>query len=93
MEIKILSSFADKLAKQVEYIAKNKPQAARKFKKDVLLKIRTVSSMPYKYKKSIYFDSEDIRDMVFKGYCLVYRIKQNENIIEFFGFVKHQEGL
>lgn len=93
MQIKILSSFANKLANQLEFIANDKPQAARKFKKDVLTKIRTTVSMPYKYKKSIYFDDENIRDIIIKGYCLVYRIKPKENCIEFFGFVKYQEGL
>ena len=35
MKIKILQSFSFKLADQVEYIAKDKPVAARKFKNEI----------------------------------------------------------
>lgn len=46
MKIKILKSFSLKLANQVEYIAKDKPQAARKFKTDILRVIKELSKMP-----------------------------------------------
>ena len=44
--------------------------------------------MPYSYRKSIFFDREDIRDLVFKGYVITFVIKNN--IIEVFGFIKYQ---
>jgi len=31
--------------------------------------------MPYKHRKSIYYDDENIRDLVFKGYTIVYMIE------------------
>lgn len=37
MKIKILQSFNFALIEQVAFIARNKPVAARKFKKDVLI--------------------------------------------------------
>ena len=30
--------------------------------------------MPYACRKSIFFDREDIRDLVFKGYIIVYKV-------------------
>lgn len=40
MKIEILDSFADKLDRQVEFIAQDKPNAARKFRKDVIAKTK-----------------------------------------------------
>jgi len=37
----------------------------------------------------IYFDDTSIRDLIFKGYTIVFRII--DNTIEVFGFVKYQE--
>lgn len=93
MKIKILKSFSSKLEKQIDYIAKDKPQAARNFKKDILKRIKELDSMPYKNKQSIYFNDEKIRDLIFKGYVVVYRINDDEKAIEVFGLIKYQEKL
>lgn len=93
MKIKILKSFSLKLADQVEYIAKDKPQAARKFKKDILKSISSISKMPFRNKKSIYFNDDSIRDLTFKGYTIVYRVKEIDELIEVFGFTKYRERL
>ena len=39
MRLRILSTFGDKLNDQVEYIANDKPAAARKFKRDFIMKV------------------------------------------------------
>ncbi len=38
--------------------------------------------MPEKNRKSYYFNNENIRDMIFKSYTIIYEI--NENYIEIF---------
>lgn len=91
MKIKITKGFRDKLNAQVEYIAKDKPAAARKFKNDVISRIKEIPAKPYIYRKSIFFDREDIRDLIFKGYIVVYKINEGAQIIEVFGFTKWQE--
>ena len=88
MRIRIKRSFAVKLNNQVKYIAKDKPAAARKFKNDLKLQLLEIPTMPYSYRNSIFFDREDIRDLVFKGYVITFVIKNN--IIEVFGFIKYQ---
>lgn len=93
MKIKFLKGFSLKLEGQIHYIAKDKPQAARKFKNDLLNRIKELDTMPYKYKQSIYFEDMNIRDLVFKGYVVVYRINETQNTIEVFGFIKYQEKL
>lgn len=52
--------------------------------------IKEVPQNPYKHRKSIYFEDLTIRDLIFKGYTVVFRI--NENQIEVFGFVKYQKN-
>ena len=46
MKIRITKGFRDKLNAQVEYIAKDKPAAARKFKNDIISKIKSIPVNP-----------------------------------------------
>ena len=76
MKLRILNTFGDKLNDQVDYIAQDKPGAARKFKSDIIKRIREIPDMPFANRKSIFFDREDIRDLIFKGYIVVYKIDE-----------------
>ena len=91
MKIKITKSFLKKLNKQVDYIAKDKPIAARNFKNEILLRINGISKMPYQNRKSIFFDNNQVREFIFNGYLIVYRINKLKNQIEVFGFTKYQD--
>ena len=92
MKIKFTKSFKEKLNYQVEYIAQDKPKAARKFKNDLFSRVKIISEMPYKYRKSIFFEDDSIRDLIFKGYVIVYRINTQKNLIEVFGFTKYEDN-
>ena len=91
MKLRILKSFRDKLNKQVDYIARDKPGAARKFKSELLLRIREIPNMPFACRKSIFFNREDIRDLIFKGYIIVYKIDKDKDLITVFGFTKYKD--
>ena len=73
------------------FIAEDKLSAARKFRKELLERIKEIPSNPYRFRKSIYFENVLIRDLIFKGYTIVFRI--NEDQIEIFGFVKYQQTI
>lgn len=92
MRLKILTSFKLKLNDQVEFIAKDKPSAARKFKSELIDRIKAVTQIPFKNRKSIFFDREDIREIVYKGYIIVYKINEREQTIEVFGLTKYEEN-
>ena len=92
MKLKFTKGFREKLNAQVDYIAKDKPTAARRFKNDLIARIKEIADMPFKHRKSIFFDREDVRDLVFKGYIAVYRVNQDLKEIEVFGFTKYQEN-
>lgn len=65
----------------LDFIAKDSLNIALKFKKELDKKIDDLDFMPYKFRKSIYFDDENIRDLIFKGYCIVYKIYEKEDYI------------
>ncbi|MDP2724146.1 MAG: type II toxin-antitoxin system RelE/ParE family toxin [Bacteroidales bacterium] len=65
MKIKVTKKFRDKLNTQVDYIAKDKPSAARKFKEEIILRIKGIVNMPYQNRKSIFFDSNEIREFIY----------------------------
>ncbi|WP_430811119.1 MULTISPECIES: type II toxin-antitoxin system RelE/ParE family toxin [unclassified Carboxylicivirga] len=81
-------SFITKLEEQIDYIAKDSPARARNFKTELLSQLKRIPNNPYQFRPSVYFDNKQIRDLIFKGYTIVFRI--NQNTIEVFGFVKYQ---
>ncbi|HHN47556.1 MAG TPA: type II toxin-antitoxin system RelE/ParE family toxin [Bacteroidales bacterium] len=91
MRLKISKSFRDKLNDQVDFISRDKPTAAIRFKNDLMSISRELPQKPFSNQKSIYFDREDIRDLIYKGYVIAYKINKDKNIIEVFGFTKHEE--
>ena len=93
MIIKLQDEFLFELNNQVFYISKDKPVAARKFKNDLLRNIRKDLKLPFHFKKSIYFNDENIRDYVFKGFTIIYYIDEAENSVSVFGFIKHKDFL
>jgi plasmid stabilization system protein ParE len=89
MKVVFKDTFLYRLVSQIEYISLDSPARARRFKSDLFNRIKEIPSNPYQFRKSIYFEDETIRDLIFKGYTIVFRITK-ENI-EVFGFVKHQK--
>ena len=79
-----------KLENQIQYIAKDKPHAAKRFRKKILERIKEIPRHSFSYRKSIFFDDEEIRDLIVDGYIIVFRIK--EDLIEIFGFNKYEES-
>lgn len=93
MKIVLTSFFISDLDKQVAYISKDKPQAAKKFKKDLIRNLKKDLKNPYQFKKSHYFDDDFVKEYIFKGYTSVYHINTLNNTIEVFGFIKYKETL
>ncbi len=93
MKIRFEKDFLLALNKQVDYIAKDKPKAARKFKSDLIKHLQKDLKKPFHFKKSVYFENEIIRDYIFKGYVCVYLIDTQNKIVTIFGFIKYKEFL
>ena len=90
MKIIFKESFIRRLENQVEYIALDSPVRARKFKTELLNRIKRIPLNPTQNRKSVYFENNNIHDLIYKGYTIVYRI--TDTAIEIFGFVKYQDS-
>ena len=69
------------LVQILDYIAQDKKSASVKFANKLEKVINSLVDNPYKYRKSRYFDDENIRDMIFEGYTIVYKVEQDSIII------------
>ncbi len=72
------------------FISKDSINRALKFESELDTMIHDIPIYPYKFRKSIYFDDENIRDLIYKGYVIPYLIKDDTIII--LGITKYQAG-
>lgn len=82
MEIKYSSGYKLKALKIFDYIALDNKKSSQKFDQEIHAKIQQLTPFPYAYKQSSYFDDEDIREMTYKKYSIVYRINILQNHLE-----------
>jgi plasmid stabilization system protein ParE len=82
--LKIIESkqFKDELRMIAFYIRKDKLSASLSFVRTLKKRIKLLQDSPYQSKKSIYFDNDEVRDMVYMGYTIVYEINQEQNTLE-----------
>jgi hypothetical protein len=93
MKVSFEEKFIIVLNDQVRYISKDKPISSRKFKNELIKNLKKDLKSPYHFKKSRYYDDENIRDYVFKGYTSVYKIDIIQDVIIVFGFIKYKDSL
>ena len=82
MRIKRDKKYTSNLFVILRYIAKDRVSASRNFKNELDKKINNLTNFPYKNRPSIYFDNEDIRDMIFKGHTITYEINIQDDTLE-----------
>jgi plasmid stabilization system protein ParE len=72
----------------MDFIALDSVQRAISFQIDLDALVDNIVNFPLKYRKSIYFDDENIRDIVFKGYVVPYEVNMESMTITVLGIVK-----
>ncbi len=82
MQISRTLKYQNSLFAILEYIAQDKVSAAENFVNELDKLIDDLPNFPFKYRKSIYFQDENIRDMIYKGYTIVYRVNTEKKRIE-----------
>lgn len=82
--------YLEKLQSIMEFIAKDSITSALEFQLNLDEQISDLHDMPFKYRKSIYFDDKSIRDLVFKGYAVPYKIDKTKKTITIIGINKYQ---
>ena len=82
MQINRSARYKKSLFKILDYIAQDKISASEKFLYELDKLIDSLPYFPFKYRKSVYFDDENIRDMTYKGYTIVYRVNLKKDRID-----------
>jgi plasmid stabilization system protein ParE len=82
--LKIIESkkFKDELQAIAYYIKKDKLSAAINFVTNLKKQIKSLKEFPYQYRKSIYFNDDNVRDMVYMGYTIVYEVNKENDTLE-----------
>jgi len=73
-----------------DYISQDSKNRANKFQREIKKLIEDIHHMPYKCRKSIYFDNDNIRDLIFKGYTIVYKVNEDKKQITIIGIKKYK---
>ena len=87
MNIKFSERFHQNLDEILAFIAKDSIEKAVKFRDELYEKISGAVFMPRRFRKNGFTANDDIRDLIFKGYVIVFEIS-DENI-EILGIYKN----
>jgi len=82
MKIIYKPTFSKQLKHIINYIAQDKPGASVNFKNKLKENINLIPNNPYKYEQSQYFNDKNIRNMTFKKYTIIYRVRPIKQEIE-----------
>lgn len=83
--------FKDNLSQILLFISKDSKNRANIFKNSLMTDANNLIFMPLKFRKSIYFEDEYIRDFIFKGYCMPYLINEKNEEIILLDIIKWEE--
>ncbi len=75
MKIEKKLVFLKSLKRILLYIKIDKPTAASNFEKELNKRIKLLSHNPLMHRKSQSFDDEAYRDLIYKGYTIIYKVE------------------
>lgn len=64
-----------------DFISQDSLNRADSFKNQLKEKISKLPKYPYKFRQLHYYDNENVRDMIFKGYTVPYLVDTDKNLI------------
>jgi len=82
MQINRSSRYKNNLFQILDFIVQDKVSASENFLNELDKLINNLPNFPFKFRKSEYFDNENIRDMIYKGYTIIYRVNKAKNVID-----------
>lgn len=82
MQINRSPRYKNNLFQILDYIAQDKLSASEDFLNELDKLINNLPNFPFKFRKSKYFNNENIRDMVYKGYTVIYRVNEAKSTID-----------
>ena len=79
--------FLSQLDAILDFYSKDSIETARAFYSELVERLKNISYMPYIFRKNKTINREDTRDLIFKGYVVVFRIEQD--YIKILAIYKH----
>ncbi|MDL2346181.1 type II toxin-antitoxin system RelE/ParE family toxin [Campylobacter hyointestinalis] len=79
--VKFSERFKSELHIIFKFIAQDSKARARAFKNELLVKSKDLSNMPFRFRKSVTSDNDNIRDFIFKGYVMPFLIQDDTIIV------------
>ena len=83
--------FYEDFVKIYDFIALDSQNRANTFTTQLQDKISYLIDFPYKYRKSHYFSDDNIRDYIFKGYVVPYKVDSKNNTLFILAIIKYKE--
>lgn len=74
----LTNRFKKELGNILGFIKKDSKTRALEFRDDLLSKIDQIPNYPQIYRKSLTTDDENVKDLIFKGFVVVFRIKNDD---------------
>ena len=93
MQIIRSKKYLGSLQEIMRFISLDSKKRALTFRNQIDKQIATIPEMPYRCRKSIYFDDESIRDLIYKGYTVAYKVDEEKSIITVLGIKKYKAEL
>ena len=74
----------------LSFISKDSVNRAFTFRKQLDFYIENLPHFPYKYRQSVHHQDEEVRDLIYKGYTIIYKIditKDEIAVVEIFKWI------
>lgn len=81
MKIIFTRDFEKRLNEILDFIAVHSPNSAVRFHNELYAQIAKIPQMPLRFRKNELINDESVRDLIFKGYVVVFKIKGDTIII------------
>ncbi len=65
----------------LSFISKDSANRAVTFKKQLDYQLENLVHFPYKYRQSIHHHDKELRDLIYKGYTIIYKVDMVKNEI------------
>jgi plasmid stabilization system protein ParE len=81
MKIEFNPLFEEALFSILMYILQDNEQASLTFEEEIFEHLDGLSLFPYKFRKSLYYDDDNIRDYILMGYTIPYLVDEEKDVI------------
>lgn len=91
MQVHKTDRFFAELEVIIDFIAEDSLTRAEQFNNALSDKVMNLSHFPYKCRQSIKSDHKNLRELIFSGYVIPYRINTAQDRIEILGIFSENE--